>query len=151
MIGQEASERLHAALVERGYLDRDRRVTNALKVALDPKKPGEVEVPEGLGVDAAAVVAMLRERAGRGLAVADADAKRWVRSQRAVIESGAFRELWERVRGRTVYRVDFDLGALVAACVRELKARRGVERARVVWETGEVAVTRGGGGGGGGG
>jgi len=66
-----------------------------------------------------------------------------VRPQRAVIESEAFRELWGRIKARTVYRVDFESDTLIKACVRELLDLR-VERARVVWEQGEIDVDRGG-------
>ena len=101
-------------------------------------------MPAAFKGDAAAVVALLRERAGRRLDVADADEKGTVRPRRAVIESEAFRALWARVRDRTTYRVDFDSKKLVDACVRELQGREPVERARVVWEVGDIEVERGG-------
>ncbi len=141
-IGQDASERLHAALQAKGYLDAKGQVTDALRKALNPEEPGEVEVPEGFEAEADAVVALLRERAGRRLDVADADEKKTVRPQRTVIDSPTFAELWERVRARTVYRVDFDSRGLVEACVRVLQSMPMVERARVRWEVGRLKVAR---------
>ena len=140
-VGQEASQRLHAALRETGYLDANGQVTDDLRRAL---KAGTVEVPADFAGEAAAVVALLRERAGRRLEVADADEKQLVRPQRATLDSEEFKALWERVRDRTTYRVDFDSATLIAACVRALADQPPVERARVQWVTGKVEVERGG-------
>ena len=140
-VGQEASERLHVALREKGYLDAKGQVTDALRKAL---KEETVEVPVDFEGEQAAVVALLRQRAGRRLEVADADKKGAVRPRRTVIESEAFGALWERVRDRTIYRVDFDSAKLVEACVRELRGRESVERARVQWVTGGVKIERSG-------
>lgn len=143
-IGQDQSERLHVALQELGYLDARGQVTDELRKALNPDEPGEVEVPEAFADKTEAIVALLRERAGRRLEVADAEQKATVRPQRTVIESKAFQDLWKRVRDRTVYRVDFDSRKLVQACVRQLRLMPDVERARVKWETGQVEVDRSG-------
>ncbi len=107
MIGQAASESLWADLQAAGYLDGKGDVTDKLK---DDLNNDVVTVPEGHDVDAARVVAFLRERAGRHLEVRNADTKpQAIRPQRAVIDTEAFRSLWERVRDRTTYRVDFFL------------------------------------------
>ena len=140
-VGQEASEWLHAALRERGYLEANGSVGDALRRAL---KENRVEVPAGFEGEAADVVSLLRGRAGRRLAVADAANKVRVGPQRSVIDSAGFQALWERVRDRTTYRVDFDTGKLIAACVKSLNGQPMVERARVQWVIGGVALARGG-------
>jgi len=140
-IGQEVSERLHVALQEKGYLDSKGKIKDDLRRAL---RDDEVEVPEGFEADADAVIALLRERAGRRLEVGDADKPGKVRPRETVINSEAFQALWERVRDRTVYRVDFDSSKLVDGCVRQLKVLPPVERARVQWTTAGVDVERAG-------
>jgi type III restriction enzyme len=140
-MGQTRSEQLHAAFQQLGYLDSKGRVTDKAKKAL---KENKAEVPPGHDVNEQSVIAFLRDRAGRNLDVKDADApKGWVQPQKAVIASEAFQSLWERVRDRTIYRVDFDSDALVRACVKELKYLE-VERARVIWEQGAIGIERGG-------
>ena len=141
MIGQAASESLWADLQAAGYLDGKGDVTDKPK---DDLNNDVVTVPEGHDVDAARVVAFLRERAGRHLEVRNADTKpQAIRPQRAVIDTEAFRSLWERVRDRTTYRVDFDSDQLVKKCVASL-ANRDVERARIIWETNRIGMSGGG-------
>lgn len=143
-IGQEQSELLHEALKQAGYLDNKGQVTDELRDALNPDTPGEVEVPEGFDADAESIVALLRDRAGQRLEVANADNKEWVRPQRTVIDSELFQALWERVRDRTVYRVTFNSKNLIQACVDTLKKHDIVDRARVQWITGMINVQRSG-------
>lgn len=140
-VGQTASEQLFAALQAGKYLDSKGQVTDLLRKDL---KDNAVKLPNDLPTDTAAVIAMLRERAGRKLDVADADDKTTVRPQRIVIESEAFQALWERVRDRTTYRVNFDSEKLVNACIRALRSHDPVERARVQWVTGAIDIERGG-------
>jgi len=142
-IGQEESERLHEALKQAGYLDNKGQVTDDLRKAL---KDDAVEVPEGFDADNQAIIALLRDRAGQRLEVADADKKEWVRPQRTVIDSELFQALWERVRDRTVYRVTFDSKKLIQMCVEALDPEKipMVDRARVQWITGKIDIERSG-------
>jgi type III restriction enzyme len=143
-IGQDQSEKLHEALKQANYLDSDGQVTDKLRDALNPDTPGEVEVPEGFDADGESIVALLRDRAGQRLEVADADEKKWVRPQRTVLDSELFQALWERVRDRTVYRVKFDSRKLVQTSVAALGSHPMIDRARVQWVTGMIDIERSG-------
>jgi type III restriction enzyme len=143
-IGQEQSEKLHEALKQAEYLDKHGQVTDKLRDALNPETPGEVEVPEGFDADNNAIIALLRDRAGQRLEVANADDKKWVRPQRTVLDSDLFQALWERVRDRTVYRVTFDSKKLIKASVDALEKHPMVDRARVQWITGMIDIERSG-------
>lgn len=143
-IGQEQSEKLHEALKQAGYLDNKGQVTDELRDALNPDTPGEVEVPEGFEAGDESIIALLRDRAGQRLEVANADEKTLVRPQRTVIDSEHFQALWERVRDRTVYRVNFDSKKLIKACVDALDKHPMVDRARVQWVTGKIDIERSG-------
>ncbi len=143
-IGQEQSEKLYEALKQAGYLDNKGQVTDELRDALNPDTPGEVEVPEGFDTDDASIVALLHDRAGQRLEVANADDKKWVRPQRTILDSELFKALWERVRDRTVYRVKFDSKKLVEASVNALNLHPMTDRARVQWITGMIDIERSG-------
>jgi type III restriction enzyme len=101
-------------------------------------------VPEGFDADGESIVALLRDRAGQRLEVADADEKKWVRPQRTVLDSELFQALWERVRDRTVYRVKFDSRKLVQTSVAALGSHPMIDRARVQWVTGMIDIERSG-------
>lgn len=143
-IGQEQSEKLHEALKQAGYLDKNGQVTDKLRDALNPETPGEVEVPEGFDADNNAIIALLRDRAGQRLEVSNADDTKWVRPQRTVLDSELFQALWERVRDRTVYRVTFDSTNLIKASIEALDKHPMVDRARVQWITGMIDIERSG-------
>ena len=141
IIGQDVSDRLHDALQESGYLDSRGHITDALRTAI---RDGNVQIPEGFAANAAEILALLKDRAGRRIDVSDAAEKVTVRPQRSVIDSEAFAELWRRVRDRTTYRVAFDSHRLIDACVRTLERLDPVDRARMRWTIGDIRVARSG-------
>lgn len=139
-VGEGKSRELFSHLVEEKLLKANGDVTDTLKRIL---REGELELPEAFAELAAGVEAILRERVGREIEVTDANEKKKVEPQKALIDSAAFRALWSRIHGRTAYRVEFDTEALVAACLKELKVL-SIQRARVRLETAGIGLSRAG-------
>lgn len=55
-----------------------------------------------------------------------------------------FKELWERIKPRTIYRVEFETGALVRAATAAVKRMSRVDRPTVAVTSGRLAVRKGG-------
>lgn len=70
----------------------------------------------------------------------DASAEIVVKRRQELFESEAFSRLWERIRFRSIYRVQIDEPALVSAVAgsAELAELRGVTRTRNAIESGEI-------------
>lgn len=54
-------------------------------------------------------------------------------SGKAVLLGDDFRALWDRIRHRTVYRVQFDNAKLVRDCAAALRDAPDIARARLQW------------------
>ncbi len=111
-------EKLAGALRQSGYLDNNGKVTEALKKALDGKTlqlPTEFEAQREL----------MEERLTKisaGVVIRDADEERpTVRLREAVLNSDEFRQLWDRIRTKSTYRVHFHPELLVQNCVRAIQ------------------------------
>ena len=65
---------------------------------------------------------MLRKLVGR-LEIKDADERRSVRPRQAVLQSAEFKALWDRIKHKTTYRVEFDNENLIAQCLQALQER----------------------------
>jgi restriction endonuclease len=76
--------------------------------------------------------------------ILDADERRAVKPRSALIQDKAFRALWDRVKYKSTYRVDFDNEKLVADCVRALRQAPGIAPARLQWRTAAIEIGRGG-------
>jgi type III restriction enzyme len=117
-LGEDASRAIWQALRTSGYLDSQGKVTEALKKALDART---LELPAEFEPHRKPIEELLTKLAA-GLVVRDADDKRPViRLREAVLNSEEFRQLWERIRAKSIYRVQFDPDLLVRNCVRAIQ------------------------------
>jgi type III restriction enzyme len=139
-LGVEASEQLWNHLKSAGYVDGRGRVQDTLRNAL---KAGTVEIPTGFEAQQAQIKEILRKLAGK-LDVKNADDKVVVKTREAVLRSEEFRNLWERIKHKTTYRVNFDNEAMLQACIASLKDAPPVNRTRVTFRKADVEIGKGG-------
>lgn len=140
-LGVEQSKTLRAALQEQGYLTASGKVEDALRTAI---KDGTVALPEAFEPHRDAVVAILRKLAGR-LEIKDADKRRdAIPVRRAVLDSPEFKALWDRIKHRTTYRVQFDNEKLIGDCIEAVRGSPRIAKARLHWRKAGLAIGQGG-------
>jgi len=139
-LGTEASTVLWNHLRSKGYIDNKGHVQDALKAAL---KQNAVDLPEQFQAQAKQVQAVLRKVAGN-LNIHDAGKREAVKLNKAVYLSEDFKQLWERIKYRTTFRVDFDSEKLIETCATEIRDNLKVGKARFVTRTARIAIDRGG-------
>ncbi|MGH7553592.1 MAG: type III restriction endonuclease subunit R, partial [Longimicrobiales bacterium] len=139
-IGKEAAEAIRASLVEQRMLDAEGRIQSAF----DPKREDfRLDLPEAQRDLATAVVDLLTvyqiERHIRR------DRDEGVNRVRKEVALGPeFQALWDRIKPRTTYRVEFETGALVRRAVDGIKAMEKIEAPRIRVAAGQLQVERGG-------
>ena len=139
-LGLEASTALWEHLRAAGHIDAHGRVQDSLRTAL---KSGTLTVPEEFADQADRVAAILRKLAGR-LEVKNADERRQVRPRHAVLQSEEFRALWERIKFKSTYRVEFDNDALIAECTKALRDAPDIAFTRLQWTKAHLTIGKAG-------
>ena len=86
---------------------------------------------------------MLRKLAGR-LDIKNADERRPVKTREAILHSEEFQALWNRIKHKTTYRVQFDNEKLIATCADALRKSQPVTKTRVQIRKADLAIGRGG-------
>src|SRR5579863_7366117 len=139
-IGREAAERIRAALVQQKMLDGDGRI----QAAFDPRKPGfRIELPEGEGDLAPAVIDLLASYQIERHIRKDQD-EGPNRLKKQVQISPEFKALWDRIKPKTMYRVEFETETLVRRAVDALKRMETIETPKIRVSIGQLDVKRGG-------
>ena len=118
-LGFEQSKALWEHLRARGFLDAKGKVQDALRKAL---KDGTLALPEPFAAQLPQVKEMLRKLAGR-LEIKNADERKQVKTRQAVLQSADFKALWDRIKHKTIYRVQFDNEVLLMMCIKALQDR----------------------------
>lgn len=140
MFGLEASKKVYAHLKEKGYIDSKGKVQDDLRTAL---KDETVDLPEDVADQAAQIAATLRKVAG-SLNVKNADDRQEVKLKKEVLLSPEFVDLWDRIKYKSTFRVDFDCEKLVEKCAHEIKTKMVVGKARFQYSKAAMIIDRGG-------
>jgi len=106
-------------------------------------KEGQFTLPEPFADHLAQVKEILRKLAGR-LEVKNADERRQVRTRQAVLQSEEFKALWNRIKHKTTYRVNFDNEALLKTCIKSVKESPPIARTRLQWRKADLAIGKAG-------
>jgi type III restriction enzyme len=139
-LGLDGSRALWEHLHRAGYLDRKGRVQDSLKQVL---KDGALIVPERFAAQRDQITQVLKKLAGR-LEIRNADERRQVRARQAVLHSPEFKALWDRIKYKTTYRVQFDNESLIESCTRALRDAPPIPKTRLQWRKADLTIGKSG-------
>ena len=139
-LGVDQSTVLWEHLKAEGHLDARGKIQDSLKKAL---KNGTLAVPEPFVAQLNQITAVLKKLAG-GLEIKDADERRLVRTREAVLHSPEFKALWDRIKHKTTYRVQFDNEKLIESCIRAVQGAPAIPRTRLQWRRADIAIGKAG-------
>ncbi|WP_298238398.1 DEAD/DEAH box helicase family protein [uncultured Algibacter sp.] len=142
-LGQEKSEQLYDYLILKGYIDTRGKVQDLLRVAI---KEDNVELPEEFTESEhieKQILSNLKDAAGK-LQIKNQDDKKRVKVNRRILNSPEFKELWERVKYKTTFAVNFDSSNLVKECIRALDDRLKITRGKLHYTKVKLEMNIGG-------
>ena len=139
-LGFESSRELWEHLRTEGYIDGNGRIQDSLRQGL---KDDTFVVPERFVTQRAEIAQVLRKLAGR-LEIKDANERRPVRPQQAVLDSPEFKALWDRIKHKTIYRVAFDNESLLEQCTSALRNAPAIPKTRLQWRKADIAIGQSG-------
>jgi len=139
-LGVEASDKIWNDFKEKGYIDSKGKVQESLKSDL---KSGNLQLPPEFADHINQIASILKKVAGN-LNVKNADDKQKVSVKRAIIESEEFKALWDRIKYKTTFRVQFDSDKLIEVCAKEIETKLVVGKARFIYRKAKTEIDRGG-------
>jgi type III restriction enzyme len=139
-LGFEQSKVLWEHLKTAGLVDSKGKVQESLRKAL---KEGTLTLPEPFAAQLPQVKEILRKLAGR-LEIKNADERVVVKTRQAVLQSAEFKALWDRIKHKTTYRVQFDNEGLLTTCIKSLADAPPIAKTRLQWRMADLAIGRSG-------
>ena len=152
-LGFEQSRAVWQFLKDRNFIDSNGKVQDHLRSIL---KNGNFQLPDDIkqnlvqahSEEQAKIIesdiqAVLRKLAGK-LDIKNADDRRIIRTREAILESDAFRLLWERIKFKTTYRVDFDNQKLLMDCAAAIENCPPIIKTRARFQKADIEIGRGG-------
>lgn len=138
--GFEASKTLWEHLQAQGYISDRGKVQDSLKTAL---KNGNLQLPAEFEAQRHQIVAVLKKLSGK-LEIKNADDRKPISVRKSVLLSPEFKALWDRIKHKTTYRVQFDNEKLIERCIEALDNAPPVSKTRLQWKKAGMAIGKAG-------
>ena len=139
-IGLISAEKIKKALVEQKMIAEDGLILQAF----DPQRTGfKIDLPKELAVLTSDVIDLLSSYRIEKHIKRDKDEK-VNKLKKEVTLSPEFRTLWDKIKTRTTYRVEFETDKLISKAIDGIKKMAHINPVRVQVLTGAVGVTKAG-------
>lgn len=140
-LGAKKSEDIYKHLADKGYIDKKGKILDSLKIDLVEKT---VSLPESVKEYSDAIIATLTKVA-KGLSIKKHEEKKTATLRedngKQIVLGDDFKALWDRIKYKTTYRVNFSVGELVQKCIKEIRASVAVASAKFEYKKVKVAIT----------
>lgn len=134
-LGYDLSKKLYEDLKEKGYIDKKDIATSKLKEDLENYS---VQIAEEFVPWRSAILNELKRITER-LPIKDASKKKKVKINKAIIDSKEFLELWEKIKYKTVYSIDFDSDELIQNAISSIRNMNKIDKVRIIGRKDEIS------------
>lgn len=139
-LGFDQSKILWNHLKSIGHINSHGKVQESLKKAL---KEGTLALPPEFESQRHQIAEVLRKVTGR-LEIKNADERKPIKTRQAILQSEEFKALWQRIRHKTSYRVEFDNEKLIEKCIVALREAPPIAKTRLQWRKADIAIGKSG-------
>ena len=139
-LGVEQSKAIWDHLKQAGMVDSRGRVQDTLRQAL---KEDTLALPEQFSPHLPQITVVLKKLAGK-LEIKNADERKQIRTRQAVLQSEEFKALWDRIKHKTTYRVQFDNEELIRKCIEAINDSPPIAKTRLQWRKADLAIGKAG-------
>ena len=139
-LGQQASEAIFKGFLDNGYIDEAGKVQDKLKVAI---KDNSLIVPVEYESVKTEISALARKVCG-GLNIKNNDDRKSIKLNKQVYLDPEFKNLWDRIKYKTTYSVDFDSEELIEDCCKAMQSSLSVSSAKLIYTKAGLDISAGG-------
>ena len=132
----DGAQALMAHFEQKGYITKSGKIKDSMKAAL---QSGTLELPPQFEGARAQLESTIR-RADTKPPIRDASRNVPVTLKKEVLVSPEFLELWDKIKQKTVYRVQIDEDELIRRSIEGLKQMEPIPKARIVTQTASIHI-----------
>ena len=136
----EKSREIFQDLIEKGYIDKKGNPKDKLKKDLDNN---ELEV-DGKFEDIKKEIFNKLKATTAKLIIKNADEKKKITLNKEVFLGEDFKELWDKVKYKTMYQVNFDSEKLINECAVSIDEEMHISNQSFTYDKKKLAMTKGG-------
>ncbi|MEH7246778.1 DEAD/DEAH box helicase family protein [Neobacillus niacini] len=135
-LGYDLSKQLYDDFKSKGYIDAKDKATSILKEAIEKN---EVDIPDELTPWKKTIIKELKRITER-LPIQDGSKKKKVKLNKGVINSQEFIDLWEKIKYKSVYSLDFDSSELIKKSINSIQKMKRIDKVRIISRKDAIAT-----------
>lgn len=139
----EESTEFYETLIQNGYVDYNGKANDILKIDL---KNENLNIPQVYKDDEMVynqIVNLLKDTTGR-LEIKNSDTKKEVKINDQIYLSAEFKNLWDKIKFKTTYSVDFDSEKLITECIKGIDKNLDVKKGKLIYTKAIVNINSSG-------
>lgn len=137
---EQASE-IMETLKEMKVISKEGKIKDTMKAQL---AAGNLDLKDRYSKAAQRAIVQALEKADNKPVIRDASKEVTVRLKKQAFLSPEFKELWDKIKQKTTYRVNIDSETLIRNCVKELSEMPVIPKAKLVSSTAEIGLENAG-------
>ncbi len=139
-LGQVASEVIFSHFKDKAYIDNSGKVQDVLRTAI---KNNSLDIPVEYENIMPVIAALVKTVCG-SLNIKNNSDKKTIGLNKQVYLDPEFKELWDRIKYKTTYSVDFNSEKLIEECCREMQQSLSVSSAKLIYTKAALDINAGG-------
>lgn len=139
-LGHEKSEELYKFLEENDYIDKKGKALEKLKIDIENN---DLKLPKEFLLIKEEITTKLKTISQK-LEIKNADKKEKIEINKQVYLSPDFKMLWDKIKYKTTYRVNFSEEDLIKCCIERMEEEMYTKREKVTYTKTKLEVTQGG-------
>lgn len=136
--GAAKSEIIYNFLLKNEYIDKKGKILDKLKKEI---KENSFKVPQEYEIAQDEIIQRII-KIGGSFNIKNADDKKEIKVNKQVILGDDFKELWERIKYKTIYKVDFDEDKLVESCAEQIALNGTVGKIKYLYSKATNKITK---------
>lgn len=137
----EQAEEIIEELKEKKIISKEGKIKDTMKAQL---KAGKLDLSERYSKAAQRAIIQALEKADNRPVIRDANKEVTVKLKKQAILSPEFKELWDKIKQKTTYRVNIDTETLIKNCVKDLQEMPPIPKAKLISSTAEIGLENAG-------
>ena len=139
-LGHEKSEELYNYLLINNYIDSKGESQEKLKLELRDER---IVFPEEFEVIKNDIIKKLKSLTGK-LIIKNSDMKEKINVNKKILLSPDFKALWDKIKYKTTYQVDFNEINLIKECIRIIDENIFIPNEKFIFTKNRLKITQGG-------
>jgi len=134
---EEKSEEFFKFLQENDYIDKKGNITEKLKQEID-----NLDLPKEFEDKKEEIIKTIKKVVGRKIEIKNVNERKVVKLKKEVILSEDFINLWNRIKYKTIYNIDFDVDLLIKRCVKRIDEEVKIGNIKYEYEKAKIDIKR---------